>query len=104
GYGTPVVFDQDGEKRIAWMSNESLSLVRAENGEILDQVPWTSDYATTACTPIVIDGAIFVSSGYNKGCALYDVKDGKLEERYANRNMRNHMASCVLWDGHLIGP
>jgi outer membrane protein assembly factor BamB len=103
GYGTPTLFQHDGEDLIAWLNNDALVIVRAKDGVEIDKSPWETQFVTTACTPIVHGNAIFISTGYNRGCAVYDLKDGKLEQRYEVRTMRNHMANCVLWDGHLYG-
>ena len=103
GYGTPALFKHDGETLIAYLSNEALVVAKASDGAIVDQTPWQTDYATSACTPIVESGAIFISTGYNRGCALYDLKDGKLQQRYESKEMRNHMAACILWQGNLYG-
>jgi outer membrane protein assembly factor BamB len=103
GYGTPTRFTHDGEALIAWIGNDALVVVRALDGSLVDQAPWQTDFATSACTPIVHEGAIFISTGYNRGCALFDLKGGRLAQRYENKAMRNHMAASVLWQGHLYG-
>jgi hypothetical protein len=46
---------------------------------------------------------VFISSGYSHGCALLQLSGGKLRKIYENRSMRNHMATCVLYDGMLLG-
>jgi outer membrane protein assembly factor BamB len=46
---------------------------------------------------------MFISSGYNKGCALLKIEKDKVTEIWRNRNMRNHCNSCVLWKGHIYG-
>ena len=85
GYGTPTVFEHDGKQLIAWLNNDALVIVRAADGSEVDKTPWETQFVTTACTPIVSDDAIFISTGYNRGCAVYDFKDGKLEQRYENK-------------------
>ncbi len=46
---------------------------------------------------------VFISSGYNKGCALLEVGSKGVREVWKNTNMRNHMASTVHHEGHLYG-
>jgi len=46
---------------------------------------------------------VFISSGYDKGCVLLKINDGKLTELWKNKNMRNQVNSSVLWGGYLYG-
>ncbi len=46
---------------------------------------------------------LFISTGYNKGCALLKLADGELDLVYQNKKMRNHMNNCVLFNGCLYG-
>jgi outer membrane protein assembly factor BamB len=107
GYGSPVLFTLGGEPLIALLNNQFLLVVRAKDGSLVDKAGWTSSFATSATTPVVdvTDNAatIFISTGYKGGCALYDLADGKLTRRYKNKNMSNHMASCVSWKNVLFG-
>ncbi|MEX0712347.1 MAG: PQQ-binding-like beta-propeller repeat protein [Pirellulales bacterium] len=103
GYGSPVAFDHEGQTLIAVLNNDCLLVVRADDGAEVAQHPWETDYATTATTPIVSGDTIFISSGYNRGCALVKLSGGELEVVYAHREMSNHMNNCVLWRGHLYG-
>lgn len=103
GYGSPVAFERAGETMIAVLNNDCLLVVRAKDGSGVAEHPWETDYVTTAATPIVFDGKVFISSGYGRGCALLKLAGDKLEVVYENRNMCNHMNNCVLWNGHLYG-
>lgn len=103
GYGSPAVFEHGGRTLVAVLNNDCLLVVRADDGSQVAQYPWETDFATTSTTPIVSGDTIFISSGYNRGCALLKLASGGLEEIYANRNMSNHMNNCVHWQGHLYG-
>jgi outer membrane protein assembly factor BamB len=46
---------------------------------------------------------MFVSTGYNTGCALYELKSGKPEEIYKNKEISTQLNSAVLWEGYLYG-
>src|SRR5205823_15040276 len=73
--------------------------------------PWKTptSFAGNIATPVVVDDYVFVSSAYQKGCALVRaVPDGdrvRLEEVYARnrRVMQNHHSTCVYKDGFLYG-
>ena len=58
---------------------------------------------TTAVTPIIDQDTIFIAGGYGDGCALVQFDNGSLYTVYKNREMSNHMNTCVLWEGHLYG-
>ena len=107
GYGSPTFFSLGGEPLAAVLNNDFLLVVRIKDGSIVDKTPWKSPFSTNATTPIVEltdkGAAIFVSTGYGTGCGLYDLADGKLTERYKNKNMRNHMATCVPRGDVLFG-
>jgi outer membrane protein assembly factor BamB len=107
GYGSPVLFTLGGEALVALLNNQYLVVVRAKDGSLVDKAGWTSSFATSSTTPVVdVSGSaatIFISTGYQTGCALYDLADGKLTRRYKNKNMSNHMATCVSWKNVLFG-
>ena len=103
GYGSAVAFRHGEKTLLAVLNNQFLMVVDAKDGEIVDKFAWTTSFATSSTTPIVHEGTIYVSTAYNKGCALLDFDGKRLTPRYANKDMRNHMANCVLHDGHLYG-
>jgi len=103
GYGSPYAFKLDQQLLLAVLNNDCLMVVRADNGKVLARQRWTTKYATSAATPIVVDGQIFISTGYNQGCALFAFDGEKLKPVYDNRDMRNHFNNCVLWKGNLYG-
>ncbi len=103
GYGSPCLFTAGDELRVAVLNNFGPMIVRADNGQEIARQPWDTQYKTNAATPVVADGKVFISSGYNKGCALFDMAGDKLELVYANKHMRNHFNNCVLLRGHLYG-
>jgi len=103
GYGSPVAFERDNKTYVAVLNNEFLMVVDVKDGKIITKFPWTTTYDTSSTTPIVHEDTIYISTAYNKGCALFDFDGKTLKPRYSNKDMRNHMANCVLHDGHLYG-
>jgi outer membrane protein assembly factor BamB len=77
--------------------------VEAATGRVLWRYEWKTRYDINAADPIVAGNTIFISSGYNKGCALLEVSADGVKEVYSNRNMRNQCNCSVLWDGHVYG-
>ncbi len=103
GYATPVPFTVDGKKCVALFGCSDLFGVEAATGRVLWRYEWKTRYDINAADPIVAGNTIFISSGYNKGCALLEVSADGVKEVYSNRNMRNQCNCSVLWDGHVYG-
>lgn len=103
GYSSIVPFDHQGQRCLAVFSAAGIVGRRARDGQELWRHPWKTSWDVNAATPIVADGKVFISSGYNKGCALLDFSAGTPTVVWEHRKMRNHVASCVLWNGHLYG-
>jgi outer membrane protein assembly factor BamB len=109
GYSSPVAASLDRLRVIFAFTGDSLLCVRASDGEVLDEYSWTTQHRGNIATPLVHDRWVFVSSSYNKGCALLraDVSGDRVRLREvftrSNRVMRNHHSSCVFKDWHLYG-
>jgi len=103
GYATAVSFTMDNKKCVAIFGSRDIFGLVAATGEQVCQFPWKTSYDINAANPIISGDTIFISSGYNKGCALLKIGQGKLTEIWRNKNMCNHVSSCVLWEGHIYG-
>lgn len=102
-YGSPISFGFQGKTLIADLNSEGLIVVDAKDGKVLAQTGWRTQFDTNASTPIIHDGRIFISTGYGKGCGLFEFTGAALKEIYTSKTMANHMNNCVLWEGHLYG-
>jgi len=103
GYASAVPFTWDGKKCVALFGSQNLFALEAATGKILWQFEWKTSYDINSADPIVAGDKIFISSGYNKGCALLKIGDGKATEVYNNKNMRNQCNCSVLWKGYIYG-
>ena len=104
GYSTPVPFSAGGESLVALMGREELIAVRVNDGSVLWRFPWKTRYDVNAADPLVVSSErFFITSGYNRGCALVGIIDGQPTVLWENKNLRSQFASPVLWDGHLYG-
>ena len=103
GYSTAYAFSLNGSQRLAVFNASGLVILNPENGEELMLHPWKTSWNVNAATPIVSDDRVFISSGYNVGCALLQISGSEPVVVWQNKNMRNHINSCVLWEGHLYG-
>lgn len=108
GYSSPVAATIAGRRVILAMTGNALLAIGVD-GQLLDEYSWKTDYDGNIATPIVVEDYIFISSGYNHGCALLrliaDGKEARLEQVFFRNNkvMRNHHSTCVYKDGHLYG-
>ena len=103
GYSSPYAFNLNGKQLLAVFNSSGLVILDPGNGRELMLHPWKTAYNINGATPIVSDNRIFISSGYNVGCALLEISESGLTTIWQNKNMSNHFASCVLWEGHLYG-
>jgi len=103
GYATPVPFTQDGLKCLALFGENTIFGIREKDGKQLWKFPWKTKYDVNAADPIISGNTFFISSGYNRGCALLRLSNGQVAKVWENRKMRNHMNCCVLWKNFLYG-
>jgi len=103
GYATAVSFTMGNQKCVALFGFREVAGLVAATGRQMWQSPWKTSWDINAADPIISGNTIFVSSGYNKGCALFRIGPDSLTEVWRNRNMRNHASSCVLWEGYIYG-
>lgn len=103
GYASAVPFTWDGKRCVALFGARDLFVLEAATGKILAQAEWKTSYDINAADPIVTGDKIFISSGYNQGCALLKLGKGEMTEVYSNKNMRNQCNCSVLWKGHVYG-
>jgi outer membrane protein assembly factor BamB len=103
GYSTPVPYTMGAQRGVALFLQKGVAGVDPESGKILWEHPWKTSYDAHIADPIVAGNQVFISSGYGTGCALLRIDGGKATEVWRNKNMRNHINSCVLWKEHIYG-
>ena len=102
-YGTPILFQPNNKSIIAVLKTDGLVLIDYNNGKTLAFENWETSYRTNASTPIIQGNRIFISTGYQRGCALFEWKYGKLKKLYENKVISTHMNHAILLDGFLYG-
>ncbi len=104
GYGSPVALKVGNTEHVAVLNNTALILARANDGRVMDEYKWKTSYNTSASSPRVAENTLFISTGYDQGCALLKVTPkAKLRQVYRNKRMRNHMNSSVYYEDHFYG-
>ena len=103
GYGAVRAFRNDGRLLLASLDCDGLRITKPSDGSEIGFTAWKSPFGTNSTTPIIVGSKLFISTGYNVGCGLFNLHDGELDEIYAHKKMRNHFNNCILHDGYLYG-
>jgi len=103
GYSTPVLLKKDSKHCVAMFSAKGLCLLEPATGKQTAFCAWESYHDCNAADPIHLNGKIFISSGYGKGCSLIDITGDEAKPLWENKEMQNHFSTCVLIDGYLYG-
>jgi outer membrane protein assembly factor BamB len=103
GYSSAILADVGGSKQVIVLSSQSAFGVQEATGELLWRYGKVANNVANIATPIYHDGAVFLSSAYDTGCALLKLNPKGMQEVYFNRDMMNHYSSSVLVDGILYG-
>ncbi len=103
GYSTPYPIVVNGKAQVVLSSGRAYKGVNPTDGTVLWEHTWSTSYGVNAADPILSGTQLFISSGYNKGCALLDLASAQPTEVWRNRAMKNQFNSSVLIDGHLYG-
>ncbi|MHC4728512.1 MAG: outer membrane protein assembly factor BamB family protein, partial [Planctomycetota bacterium] len=103
GYATPVPYTMDGQKCVAIFSASHIKGVRISDGKVLWKSPFENRTKVNAADPVIVGNEVFVSSGYNHGCAKIKVNDSNVEILWKNKNMRNKINCSMYWKGYLYG-
>ncbi|MCX7799906.1 MAG: PQQ-binding-like beta-propeller repeat protein [Fimbriimonadales bacterium] len=99
GYATPVVANLQGRQQVLVFSSKALIGVDLADGRTLWRQPWETPYDVNAATPLVIGNSVFITSGYNRGCALVDVTPQGPRIRWESKAVKAHFSSPILHNG-----
>ena len=103
GYSSAVAFTQGKDRLAIMMTAREAVAFDPANGQVAWRHPWKTQYDINAADPVVSGNKFFVSSGYNHGASVFEVKDNQTAVLWENKSLRNHFSSSVLWKGHLYG-
>jgi outer membrane protein assembly factor BamB len=101
-YSSPIGAKIDGMRQIVFFTGRGLVGVFT-----LWHYPWEANDNCNVATPIAAANYLFLSSGYDRGCAVLEIKrtsDGVTAiPVYSNKRMRNHFATSILYQEHIYG-
>jgi outer membrane protein assembly factor BamB len=108
GYSTPVAITVRGVRQVIVFTGQAVVALSPTDGKLLWRIPWKTDWDVNAAIPLFFPpDKLFVSSGYDTGSALFQIKvaGGKVtpEQVWRSREMKNQFSSSLLHDGILYG-
>ncbi|MCL2744750.1 MAG: PQQ-binding-like beta-propeller repeat protein [Planctomycetaceae bacterium] len=108
-YTTPYLFDFEGTRIVAVMSEKSVEGLDAKTGKRLFAVPW-SNMRNVHCTmPIYHNAHLFLSTGYDAGVSklfkLAKNSDGTITptELWSESRLNNHHGGVILVGDYVYG-
>ena len=103
GYSSAAIFKYKDKTLLATMTNPGLLIVDAADGKEVARFPWATERPVHVVTPIIDGNRIFFASGYGMGGALVELSDDGLKEIWKTKDMKNHAANSILFEGNLYG-
>jgi len=106
GYASPVVFRNGDALCLAMFGKDAFHVVELKTGKELWSYSWKTRYDINASDPVVIGSSLFISSGYERGCALIEPKNNSFAvawEKQGKEAMSTQFSSSVLVGDYLYG-
>ena len=103
GYSSPALFKLGSQPCFAYVSGHEVVAAEVKTGKVLWRIPWKTAWDQNASDVIVRDGKMFVTSGHDVGCALFDISSGQPVEIWRNKNLRTFLGNGVFWKGCVYG-
>jgi outer membrane protein assembly factor BamB len=105
-YSSPVVAKLGGEDLAVFFTREGLLAVTPDSGEVRCKQAFRprAQASVSAMTPVVSGDRVFLSTAYQTGAVVLEVKKGKVEEVWQAPDVLDcHYNTPVLLKGHLYG-
>jgi len=103
-YATPVPIKIGGKDTIVCFKAKHLVGIDPRTGRQLWAMPWETSYDVNATPPIAVDNdKLFMSTGYNRGCALIRVGRGNPTVLWENREMTTQVNGVVQHGEYVYG-
>jgi outer membrane protein assembly factor BamB len=102
-YSSPYAFKLGSVSHSAVFNEFGPVVLNASNGKEVGRARWETTGGTNVATPIVQGSALFISSAFGVGGAVFEITDTGLKPVWRNKNMSNCTSTCVLYNGCLYG-
>ena len=107
-YATPYLFDFEGIRVVAVMSDDTVEGIDVKTGETLFSIPWKNEMVTNCTSPIYHNGGLFLSTGYYYGAKMFTLTknaDGTITatENWHEKRFDNHHGGVILVGDYVYG-
>ena len=107
-YTSPMVVTLGGKRHVLVVSALRALGLSSEDGKLLWEYPWVTEYDINSAQPIVVgSNRFFISAGYGHGAAVAELTakgDGfEVKTVWSNNRMKNRFNSPVLFEGNVYG-
>ncbi|MDQ2856524.1 MAG: PQQ-like beta-propeller repeat protein, partial [Acidobacteriota bacterium] len=104
GYSSAIAVDAAGGTQVVFFTATRAVGLDLADGKLRWEYPHPSNNTANVATPIARGNRVFISSDYGTGGGLVEIKaDGKAQEVYFTKEMKNHHSSSVLIGDYLYG-
>jgi outer membrane protein assembly factor BamB len=102
GYAAPVFHaDAAGKRRLLMFAFADLAAVDPCDGRVMWEFRWPTRFGANVADPLVLDGNVFFTSAYNRGCGAVDLATGK--PRWQNRSVNSQCSPVILHERKIYG-
>jgi outer membrane protein assembly factor BamB len=103
GYGSAVVANLGGARRILLVKAAALVALNAADGAETGRFEWKTSYKINAATPLIVGDLAIISSAYNHGAAAVRFSGGKPAQAWFTRGFNAHFNSPAHSGGSIFG-
>jgi outer membrane protein assembly factor BamB len=104
GYSSAVPMQIGNTTQVVFFTAQRAVGLDLKDGKLLWEYARAANGTANVATPVVRGNRVFISSDYGTGAGLVEIKaDGKAQEVYFTRDMRNHHSSSILIGDYLYG-
>jgi outer membrane protein assembly factor BamB len=104
GYSSGIPVQVGNTTQVVFFTNSRAVGLDLKDGKLLWEYARPANDVANVATPVIRGNRVFISSDYGTGAGLIEIKaDGKAQEVYFTRDMRNHHSSSILIGDHLYG-
>jgi outer membrane protein assembly factor BamB len=104
GYSSAIPVEMGDTTQVIFFTGSRAVGLDIRDGKLLWEYARPSNDVANVATPVARGNRVFISSDYGTGGGLVEIKaDGKAQEVYFTKEMRNHHATSILVGDHLYG-
>ena len=104
GYSSAIPLQVNGGTQVVFFTHDRALGLDINDGRLLWEYGKPANNVANVATPIARGNRVFISSDYGTGGGVVEIKaDGRAQEIYFTKDMRNHHSSSVLVGDYLYG-